>query len=69
MTRADVSIGRFAAQQSESLGKNGNKSGIKLSIWLSDAGKLGISQEDIKGMFKDVGKGLDIDYRVEIEFS
>jgi hypothetical protein len=53
----------------KTLGKNGNKPGIKLSIWLSAAGKLGVSLDDLKGMFKDVGKGLNIDQRVEVEFS
>jgi len=61
-------IGRFSARRSHSLGKNGNKSGVKLSIWLGDAGKLGISENEIRGLFKDIGKGLDNDQRVDVEF-
>jgi hypothetical protein len=57
------------AHQSDKLGKYGNKLGIKLFLRLGDAGKLGISQDDIRGMLKNVGKGLDIDQRVEVEFS
>jgi hypothetical protein len=61
-------IGRFSARHSDSLGKNVNKSGVKLSIWLGDAGKLGISENEIRGLFKDIGKGLDNDQRIDVEF-
>jgi len=68
LARADISVGRFGARQSATLGKKGHKAGVKLSIWLSDVGKLGVSEDEIRGLFKDVGKGLDIDQRVEVEF-
>ena len=45
-----------------------NKEGIILSVRLGDTEKLGINQDEIRGMFKDMGKGLDIDYRVEVVF-
>ena len=61
-------IGRFSARHSDSLGKSGSKSGVKLSIWLGDAGKFGINENEIRGLFKDIGKGLDDDQRVGVEF-
>lgn len=68
LARAYISIGRFGARHSDTLGKNGNKAGVQLSIWLRDAVKLCVCQDEIRGMFKDVGKGLDVDQRVEVEF-
>lgn len=65
---AENLIGRFGARQSDSLGKKGNKSGVRLSIWLGEAAKLGISEDEIRGLFKDVGKGIDNDWQVEVEF-
>lgn len=69
MPLADNPIGRFGANHSKNLGKQGNKPGITLSIWLSDAAKIGVSQDGIRGMFKDVGRWLDINRRVEVRFS
>ena len=58
---------RFDARLSNTTGKNRNKRGIKLSLKVGDAGKLGLSQDYVRSMFKDVGKDLDNDLRVEVE--
>jgi hypothetical protein len=40
-----------------------------LVIRLGDVGGFAIDEKQIKAMFKDVGKGLDIDQRVDVDFS
>ncbi len=52
------------------LGKSGKKSGVKLRLWLFFGDStIGLNQKDIEGMFSDVGKGLDVDLRVQIEWT
>ena len=53
----------------DKLGKNGKRAGVKLLLRLGNVNMLGVAFGDIEGMFKSVGKGLDGDQRVEIEFS
>jgi hypothetical protein len=69
MELADVLCDSLRAESSKSLGKSGRKEGILLAVRLEDVGAFGIDEEQIKGIFKDVGKGLEIDQRVEVEFS
>jgi hypothetical protein len=58
---------RFKPIASDSLGKKGKKFGIKLEIELKPMGRLGIDTDDLVNIFKDVGKGIDYDFRVEAE--
>jgi retrograde regulation protein 2 len=59
----------FQSSSSKTLGKSGKKSGIKLTIGVPMDARKGIELEDLLESLMAVGKGLDIDQRVQAELA
>jgi retrograde regulation protein 2 len=57
----------FVTSISHKLGNKGHKSGIKMSIYLSPEARRGIRAGAIEAVFENVGKGLELGWKVEAE--
>ena len=62
-------FGRVEASSSKNLGKGGKKEGVKLIVRLVDAAAVGVDGKELGEMFENVGKGLDVQRRVEVIIS
>lgn len=57
----------FSAKSSHGLGKKGKKVGIALKITLDQSLKRGVRLGELEDIFRKVGKGLTLDWKVEAE--
>lgn len=60
---------RVDASSSKNLGKEGKKEGVKLIVRLGDAVGAGVDGKEVAEMFGNVGKGLEVERRVEVTIS
>ncbi|CZS94977.1 related to retrograde regulation protein RTG2 [Rhynchosporium graminicola] len=60
-------IVRFLAMTSNGLGKKGHHVGIRLKALVSSKAHRGVLIGDLEGMFKKVGKGMPLKWKVEAE--